>query len=107
MTTVRHCAELLDTALHQSSDASPISGGVRERLEVLRSHVKTAAGFLTELADKAEATPTESTTEYTIELKGPVDVELYNPNVAHDEVNEDPDQDGDDVDTDEQGPESA
>jgi hypothetical protein len=29
-------------------------------------------------------------TEYTIELKGPVDLELFDPNVAHDEIDEDP-----------------
>jgi hypothetical protein len=28
--------------------------------------------------------------QYTIELKGPVDVELFTPNVAHDEIDEDP-----------------
>lgn len=28
--------------------------------------------------------------EYTVELKGPVDLELFDPNVAHDEIDEDP-----------------
>lgn len=29
-------------------------------------------------------------TEYVVELKGPVDLELFDPNVAHDEIDEDP-----------------
>jgi hypothetical protein len=88
VTTVRQCAELLETALGQSSDAAPISGGTRERLEVLRAHVKTAVGFLRELVNNGVT----HSADYEIELKGPVDVELYNPLVAHDEVDEDPKQ---------------
>jgi hypothetical protein len=30
------------------------------------------------------------TAQYTIELKGPVDIELFNPNVSDDEIDEDP-----------------
>lgn len=70
MTTVRHCVQLLETALEQSRDGSAITGGLRERFEILRRNVGTAAGFLGEIAEQADA--------------------QTNPDVSDDEIDEDP-----------------
>lgn len=83
-------AEALQAALDR-----PIQGGAAEKLEHLRDRVRraivtlstvpaaAAPGPYSDMGGKPDAT-------YTVELKGPVDTELFDPNVAHDEIDEDP-----------------